>query len=187
MQEGLGRSAQVYLDLLCQSHYETSLLVSDMHNFDTTVIVNSSGSPALASMLDRSMEDLYIPYIGEQRYLSVEKQWLIENFEMNLSKFNEALQYVPSRKKGKRGSIILPGTSKDASMVVSNLFSTVATTVNTMTSELKQHYVAGQDQVKQMPDYERYLVPSLDVATLCVQVTHISLERTKELVRPADL
>ncbi|KAJ3356337.1 Exocyst complex component 5 [Kappamyces sp. JEL0680] len=191
MQEALEKSAQVYLEILTQSHRETAILVSDMHSFDENVIAPLLGSQALTLILDRSLEDLYVPYVSEERYFQAEFAWLKENFELYLSKFLEAAELLNSSgKKNQRGkphSTHSP-VAKDpiSSMVVSNLFSTVTTTVNTMTSDLKQHLNTAAPSPN-LVDREADLVPTLDIAIRCVKCTYQSFERAKELCKPQEV
>ena len=186
MQQALEKSAQVYLEILKKSHAETRTLVSDMHNFDEKTIAPLLGFPALASIIDRSIEDLYIPYLGENRYFNAEKAWLTENYELQLSDFRRALN-MKGIKIGKSKNN--DKTTESGSIAVSNLFSTVASTVNTMTLELNKLSSNPSNDMtpQQMLELEKHLNPNLEVATNCIKVTHLSFERAKELCRPADL
>jgi hypothetical protein len=189
MQEALEKSAQVYLEVLTQSHRETAELVSDVHNFDEKSIASLLGTQALSSILDRSLEDLYVPYVDGQRYVNAEMAWLKENFEIELSKFTQALvcksiniKEQMGSKKSSRGNAKEPA----ASIVVSNLFSTVTTTVNTLTADLKQSLGAHATNIPKQ-EIEQHLTPSLQVATRCIKCISQSFERAKELCRNQEL
>lgn len=80
-------SKEVYLNILCETHYETSILVSELHKFDEQYISPFSGAPVLTTILDRSFEDLYVPYLDEERYIQIETEWLLQQFQLYLGPF----------------------------------------------------------------------------------------------------
>lgn len=91
MQEALEISPQIYLEILTHAHNETYELVVDMHHFDEVVISPLVGARALTVILDRSFEDLFVPYIDEERYITAESKWLVESFKIEMNSFSEAL------------------------------------------------------------------------------------------------
>lgn len=94
MSEAAEVSNHTYLDALAQSHRETAELVSDMHNFDDTVIKPLLGHQTLTSILDRSIEDLFVPYVDESKYIKKEVAWLTENLLVHLDPFNQAYVHL---------------------------------------------------------------------------------------------
>lgn len=90
MSDALHLSKETYLIVLADSHKETATLVSDLHNFDDTVIAPLVGSSVLSSILDRSFEDLYVPYVDDERYVTVEKDWLKQKYESEMKGYFDA-------------------------------------------------------------------------------------------------
>jgi hypothetical protein len=81
-------SKEIYLNVLADSHYETSVLVSELHKFDETFIAPFAGSPVLTNILDRSFEDLYVAFIDDGRYSSVEREWLSNELNNELQEYS---------------------------------------------------------------------------------------------------
>ncbi|KAI8893209.1 exocyst complex component Sec10-like protein [Globomyces pollinis-pini] len=90
LEDSQRKSSEIYLELIVLTHKETSALVSDMHRFDEDVIALLIGNRALTSILNRSFEDLYVPYLQDQKYVIAETAWLTEKLEMELHTFLEA-------------------------------------------------------------------------------------------------
>ena len=90
MQESQAISMQLYLEVLSHVHKETANLVADIHGFDINVICPLLGAPALASILDRSIEDLFVPYVDESRYVTTDEDWMRAGFKAEMAQFLEA-------------------------------------------------------------------------------------------------
>jgi hypothetical protein len=78
------RSKEIFLNVLAESHRQTSILVDELHLFDEEVIHPLTGTYALLNILDRSLEDLFVPYIDNSAYLDTEKDWLIARLKMEI-------------------------------------------------------------------------------------------------------
>jgi hypothetical protein len=81
-----------YLECLAGAHAETSKLVADLHHLDETVISSSAaGSGPLESLVNRAFEDLFVPYVDDDRYIETERDWMIHQFNNHLSVFYQFL------------------------------------------------------------------------------------------------
>ena len=90
MEESQSISMQLYLEVLAHIHRETALLVADIHEFDINVISPLLGAPALTTILDRSIEDLFVPYVDENRYVNADEEWMRSGFKTEIAAFIEA-------------------------------------------------------------------------------------------------
>ncbi|KAJ3313826.1 Exocyst complex component 5 [Boothiomyces sp. JEL0838] len=165
MQEASFKSSQIYLEVLTKSHKETSDLVSDLRNFDETYILPLTGTLALGSILDRSFEDLYIPYINDEKYMKIEKSWLVETFNAAMESFDGKMVSTP----------------KESSVFVSSLISTVTT----MTSEIKQQLATPTSNVPPPLDESKPL-PAISICLKCIESNLMSMERAKELFHETE-
>ncbi|KAI8805612.1 exocyst complex component Sec10-like protein [Cladochytrium replicatum] len=116
-----GDSEYLYLCTLSSSHSVISKLLADLHRFDDTVIASylsgrpssavsgsassgNSGAPkmvakqvgGLSNVLDRSFDDLLVPYTEADRYIAVEKRCLTNKLDEHLQPF---YQHMESRQK----------------------------------------------------------------------------------------
>ena len=90
MADGLMADKEVHLKVLAESHKETASLVANLHQFDDTVIASLIGNSVLGAILDRSFEDLFVPYVDDERYQIFEQEWLVYVFESETRQFSEA-------------------------------------------------------------------------------------------------
>jgi exocyst complex component 5 len=179
-------SKEMYLEVLAESHKETSSLVTELHKFDDTIISPLIGSSVLSSILDRSFEDLYVPYVDDGRYQSAEQAWLQEIFVVELAPFHEAVNQFQSS-KGKSSPRRMPSPNKEhpGILTVSNLFSQVTTTMTNMAVELKSVNMTTQYAGGDVKSLDSVL--SLDNSIRCIKAAHASTERAKELCRPSEM
>lgn len=91
MGNALQRSPEEYLDALSIAHSETAKLVSDLHHLDETVISSAVGSASLTLIINRSFEDLFVPYVENDRYIMAERACMISAFQEHLKVFNAFL------------------------------------------------------------------------------------------------
>ncbi|KAJ3262614.1 Exocyst complex component 5 [Boothiomyces macroporosus] len=166
MQEASFKSSQIYLQVLTKSHKETSDLVSDLRNFDETYILPLTGTLALGSILDRSFEDLYIPYINDEKYMKIEKSWLVETFNAAMESFDGKMVFCFN--KG------ICSKKKECS------------TVTTMTSEIKQQLATPTSNVPPPLDESKPL-PTISICLKCIESNLMSMERAKELFHETEL
>ncbi|KAJ3321523.1 Exocyst complex component 5 [Boothiomyces sp. JEL0866] len=182
MQEASFKSSQIYLEVLTKSHKETSELVTDLHLFDETYILPLTGSLALVSILDRSFEDLYVPYINDEKYMKIEKAWLGESFSLALEPFESKLETGQKAKNAGKSNSKQAATPKESNVFVSSLFNTVST----MTSEIKQQLATPTSNQAPATD-DAKPVPTISTCLKCIESNLISMERTKELFDEIEL
>jgi exocyst complex component 5 len=91
LEAALDQSNQCYLENLAISHAATASLLMDLHRFDDGFIASTYGSNALTAVLNRSFEDLFVPYVEGDRYLDMEQNWLLSNFQVYLGPFQRAV------------------------------------------------------------------------------------------------
>ena len=102
LQKAQDRSSLAYLRKLSACHAATAQLVADLHKLDDSAIAQNLGGPALTGILNRSFEDLFVPYVEGDRYIEVEEQCLVDRFKSCLHVFHEyAVRY---------GQMLLAGT-----------------------------------------------------------------------------
>jgi hypothetical protein len=179
-------SKEVFLQVLAESHRETAKLVSELHEFDTSVIAASTGSFALAGMLDRCFEDLYVPYVDDGRYQSIERWWLQSVIDSEMQQFNETVdQYQATKGKGLSRKMSSPTKDNPTGLTVSALFSQVTTTMTNMAVELKNVNLAQGSASQDIKHIDAVL--TVDTALRCIKAAHSSVERAKELCRPSEL
>ena len=105
------KSLGYYLEVLAISHSITAELVDDLHEFDEKTIAEAMGSCALTTVLDRSLVDLFVPYIDSNRYIDLETEWLIATLNDELEPFQtDAVLHAHSRRnevKARREELVL--------------------------------------------------------------------------------
>ncbi|KAJ3272112.1 Exocyst complex component 5 [Terramyces sp. JEL0728] len=182
MQEASFKSSQIYLEVLTRSHKETSDLVADLHLFDENYILPLTGSLALANILDRSFEDLYIPYVNDEKYMKTEKSWLNESFSIAMEDFEAKLENIQKAKVQGKPNGKQPSTPKDSNIFVSSLINTVTT----MTSELKQQLATPASNLTPTIDDSKP-IPTVATCLKCIESNLTSMERAKELFDDTEL
>ena len=106
--EAENHSTHAYLQTLQTLHSATASLIASLHRFDEQVMVNLMKKPTLTYMLNRSFEDLFVPYLEGERYIKVEYKWLNDEFAGLLSPFREFhANHAKMYKKNKNGNAIL--------------------------------------------------------------------------------
>lgn len=103
-------SKEEYLESLAICHSETASLVADLHDFDEYVVAKSFGIPSLTILINRSFEDLFVPYIDSNRYILAEKDWMVSKFGEHLAAFNSFLVQLISFRL--LASVQLSGTKR---------------------------------------------------------------------------
>ena len=84
----LAKSPLSYLVALSIAHTETANLVKDLCEFDKRDIASAEGAVSLSSIIARSFEDLFVPYIDNERYITSERECLAAAFKTHLEAFN---------------------------------------------------------------------------------------------------
>ena len=79
----------LFLQELAMCHAATAELVDDIRRFDEAVIFVQTGKKALDQLIDRAFTDLFVPYTNGDKYLDLEKSWLMEIFEDELGELRE--------------------------------------------------------------------------------------------------
>jgi hypothetical protein len=82
--------------MLRLTHAMCSRLVEDLKQYDFSGIAGaSSGSSkqggnvtALATLLDQAMDEIFVPFLDEQRYVDLEIKNLSQGYQTLLSKFS---------------------------------------------------------------------------------------------------
>ncbi|KAJ8330382.1 hypothetical protein BDV3_003129 [Batrachochytrium dendrobatidis] len=190
-----------FLQALAHSHAATAKLVTDLHRFDEKVISKALGSPALSSLLNRSFEDLFVPYLENSRYIDMELTWLSEKLQNNLGALQSSLfiktkTMFHHRKALSRSQQSSPtketATPLTSNAVMSSIMLTVANTMSTvsaMSSELGTQLSGsplGQN-FPATPSADGCWVPTVKDATKCFSVYMQSVHRSKELAQMTDL
>lgn len=91
MNSAQARSDEQYLESLSLAHLETAKLVKDLHALDEHIISSSpstAGTGPLALVINRAMDDLFVPFIDKDRYINMERDWMLNEFKKHLQVFN---------------------------------------------------------------------------------------------------
>jgi exocyst complex component 5 len=87
------KSPEEFLDALFVAHTETAKLVADLHKMDETIISSAIGAASLTSIINRSFEDLFVPYVDNERYIKAERACMVSQFQEHLKVFNGFLVF----------------------------------------------------------------------------------------------
>jgi hypothetical protein len=129
---------------------------------------------------------LYVPYVDDGRYQSVEKWWLQAFIDSEMQSFNETMElYQASKGKPLPRKLSSPTKDNPAGLTVSALFSQVTTTMTNMAVELKSVNLVQPSPSPDMKHLDAVL--TVETALRCIQAAHSSVERAKELCRPSEL
>ncbi|KAI9001673.1 exocyst complex component Sec10-like protein [Gaertneriomyces semiglobifer] len=93
-------SKQAFLQALSACHEATTALANDLHELDEESVSTKHGRALLTATINRSLDDLFVPYIEGVRYIETEKQCLADLLADSLSIFHE---YAAQRSKTARG------------------------------------------------------------------------------------
>ncbi len=86
------KSASKYLDMLCLAHHETMLLSDQMIRFSNNEL-SEVESQSFISVVQRCVEDIFVQFIDNNRYITAEKDYMIKSFDEIVSlfkKFNQS-------------------------------------------------------------------------------------------------
>eukprot|EP00842_Homolaphlyctis_polyrhiza_P005298 jgi/Hompol1/576/HPOL_004168-RA len=198
MQRAEEHSNLAFVQVLAQTHSSTARLVANIHRFDETVIAAALGSLALTSMVNRCFDDLFVPYLENDRYVKLETAWLLDTLCEILPQQTQNNSKTKSSGRGKTGSRSNASSPvKDAaangissSAVVSSFMSSVVTTMSTvsaMGAELSQQ-ITGQQQANSAGVLQEVsMMPTIEDAVKCFNAHSQSLRRCKELCQSIDL
>ncbi|KAJ3045432.1 Exocyst complex component 5 [Rhizophlyctis rosea] len=125
-------SSLPYLRKLAACYAATAELVADLHKLDEKLVASNLGAPALTGILNRSFEDLFVPYVEGDRYIEVEQENMVERFRSCLRVFHE---YAAQRAKNPpRNRAVKPPTTPLIPNAP-NLPATTATAPSTTTTQ----------------------------------------------------
>ncbi|KAI8911500.1 exocyst complex component Sec10-like protein [Gorgonomyces haynaldii] len=182
-----------FLESLEIAHSETFKLVSDLHKFDETKVTSDMGSSSLTLIINRSFEDLFVPYIDGDRYISTEREWMQENFQICLEPFNAFLQYRQKalKKFGKSAQLSSPlkTTPPAGNVMMASMFNTLQTTMNTvsqMSAELSNQLNAPVTPISNPMDPDANGCPTFQTASKMIEYNAMSINRAKQLSHPQD-
>lgn len=111
LSEAQAQSTHTYLETLTAMHSATATLVSNLHHFDEQIMVKTMKKPILTYVINRSYEDLFIPFLEGDRYIKVEHQWLSDAYATLLHPFHQfAANHAKVYQKNRTTLSILAGT-----------------------------------------------------------------------------
>ena len=102
LKEASGISKETYLNALAASHRQTTMMVDDLHQFDEDFVRPVVGEPVLFALLERNLEDLFVPFIDNSEYINIELDWLKTYLEKEITQ----AKILPVDPKPKEASTI---------------------------------------------------------------------------------
>ncbi|KAJ3054447.1 Exocyst complex component 5 [Rhizophlyctis rosea] len=188
LQKAQDRSSLAYLRKLSACHAATAQLVADLHKLDDSIIAQNLGGPALTGILNRSFEDLFVPYVEGDRYIEVEEQCLIDRFKNCLHIFHEYAaqraknpRKAPSKQPPPSPSVPMSPTTQSLNFMMTQFVSTM----DRLGQDISQQIGLQQAVVPLTP--EEMGMPSTELM-LKLLATHVeAMKRCRELSQPAEL
>ena len=86
------KSTAKYLEILCLAHQETMLLNDQLIRFASNEL-SEAESQRFIAVVKRCVEDIFVQFVENNRYIAVEKDYMIKSFEEIVSifkKFNQS-------------------------------------------------------------------------------------------------
>ncbi|KAJ1552990.1 Exocyst complex component 5, partial [Nowakowskiella sp. JEL0078] len=193
-----------YLEALFSSHFVINKLVRDLHKIDETMMVPKSPTqqPVLAFILDRSFDDLFVPYTEGDRYIDIEKRYLNTTFTHALAPFK---LFIEQRKKQtkhtRQPSSPIHATTSPSTAIVSPVnvspssapFGMVANRLNQAFSDIAASAaagIAGLANAAAGGNEEAVVQPGMPVFELVLDMIAVhsaAIRRCRELNSSVDL
>ena len=85
LKEASSISKDTYLNALAASHRQTTMMVDELHQFDEDHVRPVVGEPVLFALLERNLEDLFVPFIDNSEYINIELEWLKNYLETEIT------------------------------------------------------------------------------------------------------
>ncbi|KAJ3021108.1 Exocyst complex component 5 [Thoreauomyces humboldtii] len=178
-----------YLRALSMAHSTILSLANDLHKLDEDVVAGNSGKPALTAIINRSFDDLFVPYIEGGKYIETEKECLANVFTECLATFQE---YAVERAKTPRGKAVskpapvsapssptkLSPTSAEAMM------SKLVSTMNNLGQEVAQQI--GLQPAREAMSPEEMGLPSVSLMLKLLEAHVEAMRRCKELTSSSE-
>ncbi|KND04859.1 uncharacterized protein SPPG_00558 [Spizellomyces punctatus DAOM BR117] len=183
-------SPRSYLRALSSSHAVISGLVNDLHKLDENCIAGKAGKPVLTAIINRSFDDLFVPYIEGGRYIEAEKECLNDLFSESLNVFHE---YAAQRAKTPRGKAVTkpsttaapPSPTKTSPTSAEAMMTKFVSTMNVLGQEVAQQI--GLQAAPEPLSPEEMGLPSVQLMLKLLDMHVEAMARCKELTPPSEL
>lgn len=178
-----------YLKALESAHKETVTLANSLRDLDQNVIAPAVGSSSLSDMITRAVEDLFVPYVDNNRYIDSEKSWLTQEFDIQLGPFRK---FMTNRiKQGKKytrlvGTAPPPQVNPMPAVIPVSTTNFFFATMNSLTAELSNQNGTTSPLLEDVGP-EDAGSPSVKVVLHCIQANLDSIKRCVELSHPSKV
>ncbi|KAJ1561300.1 Exocyst complex component 5 [Cladochytrium tenue] len=180
-------SNATFLGVLAVVHEATAELLRDLKQFDNQTMGSEMRNEAFATMLERCFDDIFVPYVEGDRYISLETEYLRSALQEEIEVFTG---YVVARKKLKqKGTRIgplgseLPG--RDSGAFPNPAIQAVGQLLSSFGVEVSSKSPTGAIPPPSLPDARG--IPSLQVLLRAFAHHLDATARCKELSKPSDL
>ncbi|KAJ3332666.1 Exocyst complex component 5 [Blyttiomyces sp. JEL0837] len=174
-----------YLRVLESVHASTSALIADLQKFNKEFITSKVDEFGLTIVIERSFDDLFVPYTSGDRYIELERSCLKRQLEETLEVFTN---YMNSRKRLKAKNMKFPPVG---SIIPAQPQSSGIPSMQAMGQFLNMGFGADASKTtSSLPPEttpEEVGCPSVDMALQLLEIHVESLNRCVELTKPVDL
>ncbi|KAI9102714.1 exocyst complex component Sec10-like protein [Phlyctochytrium arcticum] len=183
-------SPRSFLRALSACHAVTTNLLSALHKLDEEAIASKTNKPILTAMLNRSFDDLFVPYVEGGKYIDAEKENLQDLFNHILTPFQE---YIALRARLPRGKIVTknvaPSTqispTKTSPAMGEAMMTKLVSTMNVLGQEVAQQI--GLQSLPESLSPEEMGLPSIPIMLQILDLHVEAMARCKELTQPSEL
>ncbi|TPX60009.1 hypothetical protein PhCBS80983_g02072 [Powellomyces hirtus] len=190
LRRGDEESTLSYLRVLAKAHSTILALANDLHKLDEDVVAGSSGKPVLTAIINRSFDDLFVPYIEGGKYIEAEQGCLSDVFAQHLTMFQE---YAAQRARTPRGKVVSkPAPSSNSSSPTkasptsaAGMMGNLMTTMNAMGQEVAQQI--GLQAAPEPISPEDMGLPSVSLMLKLLQAHVEAMSRCRELAPPSEV
>ncbi|KAI9357359.1 exocyst complex component Sec10-like protein [Zopfochytrium polystomum] len=170
-----------YLSVMAVTHTATAELVKDLQKFDKQIIGAKTKEEGISATLERCFDDIFVPYVDGDRYLTMENESFTSMMKELISVFTN---YVVLRKRLKQKGVRVGnvGTYLSGKDPTSTVAGQVGQLLNSFGVDVARSPATPESTVP-----EEHGLPSLDTGIKLFQLHLDSVKRCQQMSKPADL
>ncbi|KAJ3152868.1 Exocyst complex component 5 [Geranomyces variabilis] len=189
LRRGDDESVLSYLRALFKAHSTILALANDLHKLDEDVVAGNAGKPVLTAIINRSFDDLFVPYVEGGKYIEAEQECLNDEFVKHLSTFQE---YAAQRARTPRGKVVAKAVSatpssptKTSPTSAAAMMNSLVTTMNVLSNEVAQQI--GLQAAPEPMTPEEMGMPSVSLMLKLLQAHVEAMTRCRQLTQPSEM
>ncbi|KAJ3382348.1 Exocyst complex component 5 [Lobulomyces angularis] len=175
-----------YLQVLASTHKATQNLILDLHHFDEEVIAFQVGAPVLTQILDRSFEDLFVPYLDGDKYINLEAKLFLTIYEQVLNPYQNFMLKRSKllAKKGIKTKAFLGNLNASGSVLSNDV--AIPSGFSSM-SQVLSKLMGEKEELNASDDSTNIKFAAIDNVLKLIKPHIQAVNRCRQLVLPGNL